>query len=98
MISPRGVRHTRPPMRRHLPHTRSRGRRVPAWVVPLLLGAVCFVVYNANLRTIGSGDTLPTRYLPLVLWHDHTLDLDASARLIAHGHPAKAPPKQTALL
>jgi hypothetical protein len=66
-------------------------------VVPLLLGAVCFVVYNANLRTIGSGDTLSTRYLPLVLWHDHTLDLDGSARLIAHGHPAKEPPKQTAL-
>jgi len=53
---------------------------------PILLGLVCFVVYNANLRQIGSGDTLPARYLPLILWHDHTLDLDANARLVAHGH------------
>lgn len=55
--------------------------------VPLLLGLVCFLVYNANLRLIGSGDTVPTRYLPLILWHDGTLDLDANARLVANGHP-----------
>jgi hypothetical protein len=24
--------------------------------------------------------------LPLILWHDHTLGLDANARLVAHGH------------
>jgi hypothetical protein len=53
---------------------------------PIFLGLVCFVVYNANLRQIGSGDTLPARYLPLILWHDHTLELDANARLVAHGH------------
>lgn len=53
---------------------------------PILLGLICFVVYNANLRQIGSGDTLPARYLPLILWHDHTLDLDANAQLVAHGH------------
>jgi hypothetical protein len=54
--------------------------------VPILLGLFCFLVYNANLRTIGSGDTLPARYLPLILWHHGTLDLDADARLVAHGH------------
>lgn len=53
---------------------------------PILLGLVCFLVYNANLRQIGAGDTLPARYLPLILWHDHTLELDANARLVAHGH------------
>ena len=53
---------------------------------PLLLGLFCFLVYNANLRQIGSGDTLPARYLPLILWHDGTLALDANARLVAHGH------------
>jgi len=53
---------------------------------PVLLGLFCFLVYNANLRQIGAGDTLPARYLPLILWHDGTLELDANARLVAHGH------------
>jgi hypothetical protein len=44
-------------------------------------------VYNANLRTIGAGDTLPARYLPLILWHDGTFSLDKNERLVAHGHP-----------
>jgi hypothetical protein len=63
-----------------------RRRRLPRWAAPLLLGLLCLVVYNANLRTIGAGDTLPARYLPLTLWHDGTFDLDSSARLVAHGH------------
>lgn len=54
---------------------------------PILLGLVCFFVYNANLRQIGSGDTLPARYLPLILWHHGTLSLDADALTVAHGHP-----------
>jgi len=54
--------------------------------VPLLLFLVCFLVYNANLRQIGGGDTLPARYLPLILWHDGTLELDANAHLVAHGY------------
>jgi hypothetical protein len=52
---------------------------------------LCLLVYNANLRTIGAGDTLPARYLPLILWHDGTLDLDANARLVAHGHSIAKP-------
>jgi hypothetical protein len=55
------------------------------------LGLFCFFVYNANLRQIGAGDTLPARYQPLILWHDGTLDLDANARLVAHGHPTTPP-------
>jgi hypothetical protein len=54
--------------------------------VPILLGLFCFLVYNANLRQIGAGDTLPARYQPLILWHDGTLGLEANARLVAHGH------------
>ena len=65
----------------------SRGVRLPRWAVPLLLGVVCLLVYNANFRTIGAPDTLPARYQPLILWHDGTLGLDANARLVAHGHP-----------
>lgn len=53
---------------------------------PTLLGLFCFLIYNANLRQIGAGDTLPARYLPLILWHKGTLDLNAHARLVAHGH------------
>ena len=53
---------------------------------PLLLGLFCFLVYNANLRQIGAGDTLPARYQPLILWHNGTLNLDANARLVGHGH------------
>lgn len=53
---------------------------------PLLLGLLCFFVYNANLRQIGAGDTLAARYLPLILWRDGTLDFDANAHLVASGH------------
>jgi hypothetical protein len=53
---------------------------------PILVGLCCFLVYNANLRQIGAGDTVPARYLPLILWHNGTLELDANARLVAHGH------------
>jgi hypothetical protein len=60
--------------------------KLQSLAAPIILGLVCFLVYNANLRQIGAGDTLPARYLPLILWHDHTLELDANARLVAHGH------------
>lgn len=65
---------------------------------PLLLGLFCFIIYNANLRQIGAGDTFPARYQPLILWHDGTLDLDldANARLVAHGHSMIAPRDRTA--
>lgn len=54
---------------------------------PILLGLVCFVVYNANLRQIGAGDTLSARYLPLILWRHGTLEISSTnARLVAHGH------------
>ena len=54
----------------------------------LLLGLLCLLVYNANLRCIGAGDTLPARYLPLGIWRHGTLALDPIARLVANGHPS----------
>lgn len=75
-------------MQRHLPgsfriaiHSYQR-----PWMAPVLLALVCFFVYNVNLRQIGSGDTVPARYLPLILWHSHTLEFDNDARWVAHGH------------
>lgn len=68
---------------------RSLARRLLA---PLLLAFACLLVYNANLRQIGAADTLPARYLPLLLWNGGTLDLGDDARVYAHGHPI-APPK-----
>ena len=56
-----------------------------SWTL-LLLGLACFLVYNANLRQIGAGDTVSARYQPLILWHDGTLNLGANARLVADGH------------
>lgn len=54
------------------------------------------MVYNANLRQIGAGDTIPARYLPLILWHDGTLELGAQAHLLAHGHPLAFKPQRPA--
>ena len=61
---------------------------------PVLLGLFCFLVYNANLRQIGAGDTLPARYLPLILWHNGTFDFQANERLVAHGHSMIPPWKR----
>jgi 4-hydroxybenzoate polyprenyltransferase len=41
----------------------------------LLLGLLCLLVYNANLRWIGAGDTFPARYLPLGIWRHGTLEV-----------------------
>jgi len=51
----------------------------------LLIGLCCLLVYNANLRTISSGDTYPARYQPFAIWRYHTLLLDPIAPLAAQG-------------
>lgn len=65
--------------------------RLQSLVAPLLLALACLFVYNANLRQIGAGDTVPARYLPLMLWHEGSLEPGAHARLFAHGHPMALP-------
>jgi len=41
-----------------------------------LLFLACFLVYNLNGREISSGDTLPSRYLPLSIIREFNLNLD----------------------
>jgi len=65
--------------------------RLRSLVAPLILALACLLIYNANLRQIGAGDTLAARYLPLLLWHDGSLAPAAQARLFAHGHPMALP-------
>jgi hypothetical protein len=60
----------------------------------LIFGLVCLLVYNANLRAIGAGDTMSARYLPLILWHNGTLELGAQAHLVAGGHPLAFEPQR----
>jgi len=67
----------------------SRARR--SLTVPIFLGLLCLLVYNANLRQIGAGDTLPARYLPLNIWRYGTLELDPIARWVANGHAITSP-------
>ncbi|QBB72325.1 hypothetical protein ELE36_19200 [Pseudolysobacter antarcticus] len=67
------------------PH--SRQSRLRSLAAPFLLALACLLVYNANLRQIGAGDTLAARYLPLILWHDGSLELSAHTDLLAQGHP-----------
>jgi hypothetical protein len=47
----------------------------PAQETTLLL-AILLVVYLGNARTLGGGDTLPARYLPLALLRQQTFRLD----------------------
>lgn len=42
----------------------------------LLLACAVFVVYNANLRGITTGDAFPARFLPFAILHEGTLHLD----------------------
>ncbi len=51
----------------------------------LLIGLCCFVVYNANLRSISAGDTYPARYLPFAIVQHHTIFLDPVEKVAAQG-------------
>jgi hypothetical protein len=63
------------------PFPRSRRDR---WV-SLLLGLLCLLVYNANLRSIPAGDTYAARYLPFGIWRYHTVLLDPILTITAQG-------------
>ncbi|MGH9440767.1 MAG: hypothetical protein ACRD16_00670, partial [Thermoanaerobaculia bacterium] len=51
----------------------------------VLLGLVCLLVYNANLRLISAGDTYAARYLPFGIWHHGSVLLDPILKLTAQG-------------
>lgn len=55
----------------------------------LLLTLIAFLVYNANFRTMGTGDTLPARFLPFAVLGEGSLHLDSveKATISGHGHP-----------
>ncbi len=53
--------------------------------ISLLIGLLCLVIYNVNLRSISTGDNYPARYLPLSLWKHASLTLDPIADLVAQG-------------
>ena len=72
----------------------SRRSRLRSFAAPLLLALACLLVYNANLRQIGAGDTVPARYLPLIALHDGSLKLSAHALLLAQGHTRAQPRNQ----
>jgi hypothetical protein len=55
--------------------------------VALGLATLAFAVYNANLRPVAQGDSLPARYQPLILWHHGTLYLDPLEHTVAEGSP-----------
>ena len=59
----------------------SRARAVPRRIErpalrALLLAAGCFIVYLANLRLMGSWDTIPARMLPISILREGNVDLD----------------------
>ncbi len=55
--------------------------------ISLLVGLLCLVVYNANLRVVGTGDSLPARYQPFAMWRYGTLLLDPILQATTEGHP-----------
>ncbi|HEX7833703.1 MAG TPA: hypothetical protein VF787_28880 [Thermoanaerobaculia bacterium] len=60
------------------------------WRTSLLIALCCFVVYNANLRSISAGDTYPARYLPFAILQYHTVFLDPLESVVAQGRGAGA--------
>jgi hypothetical protein len=52
----------------------------------VLLALACLLVYNANLRTIGAGDTLPARYLPFGIWRYGSVLLDPIREMASEGN------------
>src|ERR1700688_709533 len=42
----------------------------------VLLAVAAFVIYNVNLRTIATGDSLPARFIPFAIWKAGTVRLD----------------------
>ena len=73
------------------PESAPRRSRQDRWIA-LLIGAFCLLIYNANMRLIGAGDSYPARYLPFGLWRYHTLRLDPIETIVSQGKKIEAPP------
>src|SRR5262249_54331407 len=66
-----------PPARESWTRAARAPHRGSRWPIALLVALASFGIYLSNGRTIGSGDPLPTRYLPWSLLRDQTFALDA---------------------
>lgn len=55
-------------------------------LISIVLALVSFIIFNANMRSITAVDTYGARYLPLSIWHNHTLTIDPIAADVAQGH------------
>jgi hypothetical protein len=53
----------------------------------LLLALLAFLVYNANFRLIGAGDSYPARFLPFAVLNHGTLYLDPIREVTAQRNP-----------
>lgn len=53
----------------------------------VVLALLAFLIYNANFRLVGSGDSYPARFLPFALWNHGTLYLDALREVTAQANP-----------
>jgi hypothetical protein len=51
----------------------------------VMLGLAAFLVYNANFRSISSGDCFPARFLPFAMWQEGSLHLDSVLAATAQG-------------
>src|SRR5262249_50823454 len=61
------------------------------------VGVLCFLVYMANFRVIGSGDTFPARYLPFAILGWQTVLLDPLEDIAAQGRRPSSPRKNKSL-
>jgi hypothetical protein len=53
----------------------------------LILALLALLVYNANFRLVGAGDTYPARFLPFAVWNHGTLYLDPIREVTAQRNP-----------
>ncbi len=61
-----------------------RGRPTQDRPIAPLVALLAFASFLANTRLVGSADTLPAAYLPMVLARDHTLAFDNARYLFEH--------------
>jgi len=69
---------------------REKRLRIPASIrlrSPLLLFLIITLVYTLNGKTLGSGDTVPARYLPFSIIQEFDFDLDEFPFLYESGMP-----------
>ncbi|HYL05555.1 MAG TPA: hypothetical protein VE075_05925 [Thermoanaerobaculia bacterium] len=53
----------------------------------VLLAMAALLVYNVNLRTIATGDSLPARFIPFAVWKAGTVRLDPVLEATRQQHP-----------